>query len=95
LNGHAGVPHAGAGLDVILDVRHTGDLRTIADFHAADDARMRAHNDEVAKFRRSRNAALATIMLAHDDVGTLMRVDRREGKSCQTHKPEPTYPPGA
>jgi hypothetical protein len=77
-------------------VRHTGDSRTIADFHVADDARMSAHDDEVAKFRRSRNAALGhDYEMAPDDVGTLMRIDRRKGKSCQTHEPESTYPSGS
>jgi hypothetical protein len=50
--------HAGVGLDVILDIRHSGDLRTIADFDVADDGLMRAHDGEVANLRRSRNAAL-------------------------------------
>ena len=62
--------HAGAGIHIALDVCHAGDLRAVADLHVADDTGMRTHDDEVAKFRRTRNPALSNnyAMAADDDV---------------------------
>jgi hypothetical protein len=62
--------HADAGIHIVLDVRHSGDLRTFADLHMADHAGMRAHDHEVAELRRTRNAALGHnyAMAANDDV---------------------------
>ena len=62
--------HARAGLDVVLDVRHAGDLRAAADLDVADHARMRTHDDEIAELRRAGDAALRHdhAMAADDDV---------------------------
>src|SRR5262249_12312282 len=50
--------HAGAGIHIVLDMRHAGDLRAGADLHVADDTGLPTHHDEVAEFRRTSNAAL-------------------------------------
>ena len=62
--------HAGARLDVVLDVRRPGYLRAIADRHVADDARVRAHDDKIAQLRRAGNPTLRHnhAMAADDDV---------------------------
>jgi hypothetical protein len=62
--------HAGAGIHIVLDMRHAGDLRAGADLHVADDTGLPTHHDEVAEFRRTSNAALGHdyAMTADDDV---------------------------